>query len=89
MKKQKHIVFTGGGTLGHVMPNIPLIDYYQKEGWRISYIGSKTGEERNQIESLAIPYYPIRTGKLRRYFAWQNFLDVFNVFIAIFQSFIL
>lgn len=86
MKKQKHIVFTGGGTLGHVMPNIPLINYYKKEGWRISYIGSKTGEERSKMESLAIPYYPIRTGKLRRYFAWQNFFDVFNVLIAIFQS---
>jgi len=89
MAKQKHIVFTGGGTLGHVMPNLPLIAAYQKKGWKVSYIGSKKGEERAKIEALGIPYYPIRTGKLRRYFDWQNFLDIFNVIIAIFQSFIL
>ena len=89
MAKQQHILFTGGGTLGHVMPNLPLIEYFRKEGWKVSYIGSKTGEERAKIEALGIPYYPIRTGKLRRYFDWQNFLDIFNVLIAIFQSFFL
>lgn len=89
MAKQKHIVFTGGGTLGHVMPNLPLIEHYQKEGWKVSYIGSKTGEEREKIESLGIPYYPIRTGKLRRYFDLQNFFDIFNVVIAIIQTFFL
>ena len=52
MAKQKHIVFTGGGTLGHVMPNLPLIEHYQKEGWKVSYIGSKTGEERAKIEGV-------------------------------------
>jgi len=72
MAKQKHIVFTGGGTLGHVMPNLPLIEYYRKEGWKVSYIGSKAGEEREKIESLGIPYYPIRTGKLRRYFGFSK-----------------
>ena len=89
MAKQKHIVFTGGGTLGHVMPNLPLITAYQEKGWKVSYIGSKKGEERAKIESLGIPYYPIRTGKLRRYFDWQNFLDIFNVVLAILQSFVL
>lgn len=89
MAKQQHIVFTGGGTLGHVMPNIPLIEHYLKEGWKVSYIGSKTGEERKKIEDMKIPYYAIRTGKLRRYFDLQNFLDIFNVILAIFQSFFL
>lgn len=89
MAKQKHIVFTGGGTLGHVMPNLPLIKAYREKGWKVSYIGSKKGEERAKVESLGIPYYPIRTGKLRRYFDWQNFLDIFNVMIAILQSFFL
>lgn len=87
MAKKKHIVFTGGGTLGHVMPNLPLIEHYQQQGWNVSYIGSKKGEEREKIEALGIRYYAIRTGKLRRYFDWQNFLDIFNVLIAILQSF--
>lgn len=89
MAKQKHIIFTGGGTLGHVMPNLPLIEHYQKKGWKVSYIGSKKGEERAKIEGLGIPYYPIRTGKLRRYFDLQNLLDIFNVIIAIVQAFFL
>lgn len=89
MAKQQHIIFTGGGTLGHVIPNLPLIEHYQKKGWKVSYIGSKKGEERAKIESLGIPYYPIRTGKLRRYFDFQNFLDIFNVAIAIVHSFFL
>lgn len=84
---KKHIVFTGGGTLGHVMPNLPLIEHFLEEGWKVSYIGSKKGEEREKIEALGIPYYAIRTGKLRRYFDFQNFLDIFNVLIAICQAF--
>lgn len=85
MKKQNHIIFTGGGTLGHVMPNLPLISHYQQQGWSVSYIGSKSGVERAKIESLEVSYYPVRAGKLRRYFDLKNFLDVFNVLIAILQ----
>jgi len=85
MKKQRHIVFTGGGTLGHVMPNLPLIEHYQQQGWTVSYIGSKNGVERAVIESLGVAYYAVRTGKLRRYFDFQNFLDIFNVLIALLQ----
>lgn len=87
MARTPHLVFTGGGTLGHVMPNVPLIRHYQEQGYTISYIGSKNGAERAFIENLGICYYPIRTGKLRRYFDWQNFLDIFNVSIGILQCF--
>lgn len=87
MARQKRMVFTGGGTLGHVMPNLPLIEHYQQEGYAIHYMGSKKGEEREFIETRGIAYHPIRTGKLRRYFDWQNFLDIFNVTLGIVQSF--
>lgn len=75
----KKIVFTGGGTAGHVTPNIALIDRLQKEGWEISYIGSKSGIEKQLIENLGIPYYGVSSGKLRRYFDWKNFTDPFRV----------
>ncbi len=75
----KKIVFTGGGTAGHVTPNIALIDRLQKEGWEITYIGSKNGIEKQLIENLGIPYYGISSGKLRRYFDWKNFTDPFRV----------
>ena len=75
----KTIVLTGGGTAGHVTPNIALIDRLREEGFEISYIGSKTGIEKELIENIGIPYYGISSGKLRRYFSMKNFTDPFRV----------
>lgn len=75
----KHIVLTGGGTAGHVTPNIALIPRLSDLGYQISYIGSLDGIERKLIEELNIPYYGIVSGKLRRYFDWKNFSDPFRV----------
>jgi len=81
------IVFTGGGSAGHVTPNIALIDYFQDKEWEVAYIGSYTGIEKEIIASLDIPYYGIATGKLRRYFSWQNFIDPFRVLQGMWQAF--
>lgn len=86
---RKKIIFTGGGTAGHVTPNIALIDQLPKQDWEISYIGSKTGIEKELITKKNIPYYAIATGKLRRYFSWQNFLDPLKIILGIFQAFFL
>ncbi|MBQ6661671.1 MAG: undecaprenyldiphospho-muramoylpentapeptide beta-N-acetylglucosaminyltransferase [Lachnospiraceae bacterium] len=75
----KRIVLTGGGTAGHVTPNIALIDRLKEEGFDIVYIGSKEGIEKQLIENLGIPYYGISSGKLRRYFSMKNFTDPFRV----------
>jgi UDP-N-acetylglucosamine--N-acetylmuramyl-(pentapeptide) pyrophosphoryl-undecaprenol N-acetylglucosamine transferase len=75
----KHIVLTGGGTAGHVTPNIALIPKLQEMGYTISYIGSYEGIEKKLIEELGIPYYGIASGKLRRYFDLKNFSDPFRV----------
>lgn len=75
----KHIVLTGGGTAGHVTPNIALVPVLRDAGYKISYIGSYDGIERKLIEELNIPYYGISSGKLRRYFDLKNFTDPFRV----------
>lgn len=75
----KHIVLTGGGTAGHVTPNIALIPRLKEYGYTISYIGSYDGIEKKLIEELNIPYYGISSGKLRRYFDLKNFSDPFRV----------
>ena len=75
----KHIVLTGGGTAGHVTPNIALIPRLKELGYKISYIGSYEGIEKKLIEELGIPYYGISSGKLRRYFDLKNFSDPFRV----------
>ena len=75
----KKIVLTGGGTAGHVTPNIAIIPRLQEMGYEVSYIGTYDGIEKKLIEDVGIPYYGISSGKLRRYFSWQNFTDPFRV----------
>lgn len=75
----KRIVLTGGGTAGHVTPNIALLPGLKAAGYDIRYIGSYDGIERKLIEELDIPYYGIASGKLRRYFDVKNFTDPFRV----------
>ena len=75
----KHIVLTGGGTAGHVTPNIALIPRLKELGYEISYIGSYDGIEKKLIEEMNIPYYGISSGKLRRYFYLKKFTYTFSV----------
>ena len=76
---KKRIVFTGGGTAGHVTPNIALFPFLEKEGYESFYIGSYNGIEKRLIEDFNVPYYGISTGKLRRYFDLKNLSDPFRV----------
>ena len=84
----KKIVFTGGGTVGHVTLNLLLIPRFIEDGWEVHYIGDKKGIEHQEIlkSGLDIHFHSIATGKLRRYFSWQNMLDIFKVFWGILQS---
>ncbi|SHJ45171.1 undecaprenyldiphospho-muramoylpentapeptide beta-N-acetylglucosaminyltransferase [Hespellia stercorisuis] len=75
----KKIILTGGGTAGHVTPNIALIPRLKELGYEIEYIGSYKGIEKELIEPFGIPYHGISSGKLRRYFSVQNFTDPFRV----------
>lgn len=83
----RKIVLTGGGTAGHVTPNLALIPKLKEKGWDIHYIGSKSGIEKTLIDDTGIPYYAISSGKLRRYFDVKNFKDPFNVLAGIAQSY--
>ena len=82
----KKIIFTGGGTAGHVTPNLALIAKFQEQHWDVAYIGSQKGIEKEIITKINIPYYAIATGKLRRYFSLQNFIDPIKIFFGIFQA---
>ncbi len=75
----KKIILTGGGTAGHVTPNIALLPELKKRGFEILYIGSKNGMEKDLVEKAGIEYRGISTGKLRRYFDIKNFTDPFRV----------
>ena len=82
----KKIVLTGGGTAGHVTPNIALLPSLKEAGYEVFYIGSYTGIEKTLIEDLGIPYYGISSGKLRRYRSLKNLSDPFRVLHGLFQA---
>ncbi len=82
----KKIVMTGGGTAGHVTPNIALLPSLKDAEYEVSYIGSYDGIEKQLIEDFGIPYYGISSGKLRRYKSLKNLSDPFRVIKGYFQA---
>lgn len=85
MSKYK-IIMTGGGTAGHVTPNLALVPKLKENGFEIKYIGSIDGIEKEIITKENIPYYGISSGKLRRYFSMKNFTDPFKVMKGTIQA---
>ena len=82
----KKIILTGGGTAGHITPNIALLPALKEAGYDIKYIGSKNGMEEGLIKAQNIPYEGISSGKLRRYFDLKNFTDPFKVLKGLFEA---
>lgn len=82
MSKYK-IIMTGGGSAGHVTPNLALVPTLRALDYEVKYIGSKDGIEKEIINKEGIPYYEISSGKLRRYFDVKNFTDPFKVIVGI------
>ena len=78
---------TGGGTAGHVIPALPVIDRLRSEGIDVTFIGSKSGLEEKLLEGHDVAFYGIRTGKLRRYLSRENLTDAFRVISGIWQAF--
>lgn len=82
----KKVILTGGGTAGHVTPNIALIPALKKANYEVYYIGSYQGIEKEMIKKLGIPYIGISSGKLRRYFSLKNFTDPFRVLKGFYEA---
>ena len=84
------VVFTGGGTGGHIFPGIAVAEVFKKEtGIPIIWIGSNNGTDRAYVYSASIPFYGIPAGKLRRYFSLENLIDVFKIIGGFFASLII
>jgi len=83
----KKIVLTGGGTMGHVTPNLALLPHLLQKGYEVHYIGTEKGVEAEKLRAIdGIHYHAVKSGKLRRYFDWKNFTDPFRVIAGAFQS---
>jgi len=84
-RRSIRIVLTGGGTAGHVVPHLALLPELRSRGWDVSYLGS-AGIEKELALRAGIPFHQISVGKLRRYFSWRNFSDLFKVAWGLLQS---
>ena len=82
----KRIVLTGGGTAGHVTPHMAILPHLLKEGYDVHYIGTENGIEHQMMNLPGVTYHAVKSGKLRRYFDWQNFIDPFRVIAGAIQS---
>ena len=82
----KKIILTGGGTAGHVTPNIALVPKLEEAGFSVEYIGSYNGMEKDLVEKAGLKYYGISSGKFRRYFSLKNFTDPFRVIKGYFEA---
>ena len=84
---EKKIILTGGGSAGHVTPNLALLPQLLAEGIEVHYIGTADVIERTILsERKDVTYHIISSGKLRRYFSWKNFTDPFRVMRGLFQA---
>ncbi len=81
------LVFTGGGTAGHVLPALPILRAMRRRGAEIFYIGGADGADEGYLAGEQLTYYGIAAGKLRRYFSWRNFADAVLVLRGIWQSY--
>ena len=89
MSQNKNFIFCGGGSGGHVMPALTLYKYLSTKTPDANFIsiGSANGIEREVFSDAGLKYFVISTGKLRRYFSWENFLDILRILKGIIQSF--
>ena len=81
------IVFTGGGTLGSVTPLLAVAEAIRRRqpSAELVWIGTKDGPEQAPVERAGLRFIGVSAGKLRRYFAWRNFTDLFRVLAGFFQ----
>jgi UDP-N-acetylglucosamine--N-acetylmuramyl-(pentapeptide) pyrophosphoryl-undecaprenol N-acetylglucosamine transferase len=81
------VCYTGGGTLGHILPALAVHEVLKKEeGYRCLWIGRENKAERTAVEKEGIPFHAIQSGKFRRYASVQNLLDCFHLVTAFFQA---
>ena len=80
------VILTGGGTAGHVTPNLAIIPFLRRRGFDIRYIGTSNGMERELITKENIPYYAIPAGKLRRYADVRNVTDIVRIKLGFLKS---
>lgn len=83
----KTVVFTGGGTGGHIYPGLAVAKRLQEQtNCRLVWIGSKGSLDREIVERAGVEFRAIPSGKLRRYFSLRNISDIVRIFAGFFVA---
>ncbi len=80
------VVVTGGGSAGHVVPALPVVEALLTRGCEVHFVGGMGGLERDLLAPFAVVYHGIRTGKLRRYLSLDNLIDCFRVPLGVWEA---
>jgi UDP-N-acetylglucosamine--N-acetylmuramyl-(pentapeptide) pyrophosphoryl-undecaprenol N-acetylglucosamine transferase len=83
------VMVVGGGSAGHVIPALPVMAALQAQGAEVLFVGTSSGLEESLVAPAGVNFAAISAGKLRRYFSWQNFTDLFRIVIGIVQAWLL
>lgn len=84
-----HLLVVGGGSAGHVLPAVPVMQHFLAQGAKVSFVGTRTGLEQRLVADLAVDFHAITAGKLRRYFSLENLIDLFRVIGGVLQALLL
>jgi UDP-N-acetylglucosamine--N-acetylmuramyl-(pentapeptide) pyrophosphoryl-undecaprenol N-acetylglucosamine transferase len=82
----KKIVLTGGGTAGHVTPNLSLLPGLLDRGYEVHYLGTSKGIERTLVTGERLSFHSIPAGKLRRYLDIRNITDIVRIIFGFLKS---
>jgi len=84
-------LLTGGGSGGHIIPNLAVASAIKdrQPDAKLLYVSSRSKLDAGLLKGTGIPVRRIFSGKWRRYFSWQNFIDPFFVLLGFFQSLII
>ena len=83
------VLIVGGGSAGHVIPALPVIERLKASGHTVTFVGTRSGLEERLVAQAGVRYRGISAGKLRRYFSWQNLTDLFRIVAGVLQSIVL
>ena len=83
------VVVTGGGTAGHTVPTLPVIEHLLAQGCEVHFVGSHSGLEERLVKPLGVTYHGVSTGKLRRYFSLANLTDLVRIPLGVVQAWFL